>query len=135
MDSDSLMSSNDIPDEGLRFFHSLSNWVEQIKGSHPAIIKWKNGQRQLTKLQCIKPCQKESITLPHVLPDNTLFIPISSGGLSVIRQLRHAFCHNGLTYDRASMQYEINQTNQIKIVGRFSLDAIKEFVSVYCQLI
>lgn len=135
MDSDYLLLSNNIPEEGLRFFHSLSNWVEQAKGTHPAIINWKKGQKQLSKIECIKPKNSGPIIVPRVLPKNTLYIPITSGGLSVIRQLRHAFCHNDLTYDEVSKQYEIKQTKQVKIAGRFSLDAIMEFVSVYCNSI
>ncbi len=127
------ITESSIPQDGLRFFHGLSNWVEQSKVSRPHLIGWKKGQKQLVKLKCIKPRQKESFVAPSVVPDNSIYVPISSCGMFVIKNLRHAFCHNDLTYDETTKQYEVKETGQVKIAGRFSLDAIKDFVSVYLQ--
>lgn len=126
-----LLPVSNFPEEGLRFFHSLSNWVEQSKSSKPKLINWEHGHKRLTKLKCIKPKQWEQIQLPGVLPWNTLYVPWNSCGYYVICQLRHAFSHDNLVYDEKTGQYRIELTDKVKIAGRFSLDAIKEFVNVF----
>ena len=120
-----------IPEDGLRFFHGLSNWVEQSKTLKPHLMRWKQGQKALTKLRCIKPKHGNHIELPNTLPCNTIYVPSSSSGVYVLCQLRHAFCHNNLVYDKDSGQYRIELTDKVKIAGQFSLDAIVEFVNVY----
>lgn len=117
--------------EGLRFFHSLSNWVAQYKKPKPHLKEWKQGQKHLTKLKCIKPPQKKPANIPSELPENTLYVPTSSSGLTVIIQLRNAFCHNNIKYDETRNEFEIAKTKHVSIAGRFSLDAIIEFISVY----
>lgn len=122
---------SDIPEEGLRFFHGLSNWVEQSKISKPSFIKWKQGQKALVKLTCVKPKSGNQVELPNVLPDNTLYLPFYSSGYYVFCQLRHAFCHDNLVYDKEKRQYCIELTDNVKIAGLFSLEAIKELVGVF----
>lgn len=122
---------SNLPEEGLRFFHSLSNWVETSKIVKPDIISWKRGKSLLKTLTFIKPKQGEQLIQPKTLPDNTLYVPSHSSGLYVIRQLRNAFCHNDIIYDAATNQYRINLTDKVKITGQFSLEAIEEFVSVF----
>ncbi len=120
-----------IPEDGLRFFHGLSNWVEQYKTSKskPHIMTWEDGQKVLTKLNCVK--LKHPIKLPNTLPCNTIYVPSFSSGFYVLSQLRHAFCHNDFVYDEAIGQYRIMLTNKVKIAGQFSLAAIEEFVSAF----
>ena len=40
------MTDSNLPEDGLRFFHGLSNWVEGIKGSKLPLLDWKSGQKQ-----------------------------------------------------------------------------------------
>ena len=124
-----------MPEEGLRLFHSISNWVEKNKTRKIHLISWKDGQKHLSLLRCIKLTDSGQPNIPVDLPDNTLYIPKYSYGLYVIRHIRNAFCHNGLTYDDRTKDYHINikLTNEKMIAGRFTLDAIIEFIAVYVQ--
>jgi len=122
---------SDIPEDGLRFFHGLSNWMEQSKTLKPHLAKWEQGYKALTKLACIKPKQGEKVEVPEVLPCNTLYVPYSCSGFFVFRHLRHAFCHNDIVYDEDIKQYRIALTDKVKISGQFSLEAIIEFVNVF----
>jgi len=124
-------SLSEIPEEGLRFFHGISNWVEQSKTQNPHLVSWKHGHKALNKLTCLKSKHGKVVEPPKTLPCNTLYVPYFSSGLYVLRQIRHAFCHNGLIYDKASKQYSITLTDRVKIAGKFSLEAIKEFVQVF----
>ena len=133
MESVSTLTLSDIPEDGLRLFHGISNWVEQAKTTKPKLIGWRKGQKCLTTLNCIKPKQNESLKVPENLPENTLYVPINFSGLAVIRHLRNAFCHNGLTYNKIKGDYMIKHTGQKSISGRFSIDAINEFLDVYLQ--
>lgn len=130
----SLPLSN-IPEDGFRFFHGLSIWVEQSKKLKPHFINWKKGIRHLTKLTCIKPKRGEKNEVPQSFPCDTLYVPSSSFALSVFCQLRHSFCHNDLKYDEETKQYRIDLTDKVKIAGQFSLDAIKEFVEVFLSTV
>lgn len=125
------LKESDLPVEGLRFFHGLSNWVEGVKGSKLKLTGWENGQKKVTFLNCIKPKPKEKRNVPMQLPENTLYVPTWSSGKYVISQLRHAFCHADLKYDEKSNQYRMELTDKVHIAGRFSLDAIREFVDIY----
>ena len=127
------MTESKLPVEGLRFFHGLANWVESVKGKKLHLIEWKEGQKKLTLLKCNKPKQKEPLSVPEKLPENSLYVPNWCSGRDVISQLRHAFCHNNLKYDTQSEQYEIKLSDKIKIAGQFSLETIIEFVNVYLE--
>lgn len=127
-----LLPNCSIPEDGLNYFYSLLVWVEKSKKAKVHRVEWKKGQKDLTKLSCIK-FPKVSFKVPQEMEDNTLYIPLYSSGYYAICQLRHAFCHADMTYDTVSRQYEIHKTKKINVAGRFSLDAIKEFVSVYIQ--
>lgn len=124
-----------IPEDGLRFFHGLSIWVEQYRRPKPHFINWQKGTKRLTTLTCIKPKRGEKIEVPQSLPCDTLYVPFSSGALDVFCQLRHSFCHNDLEYDENTKQYKIVLTNKVKISGQFSLDAIKEFVETFLSTV
>lgn len=126
-------SLSSLPEDGLRLFHGLSNWVEKAKTSKPKLIGWKDGIKQLTLLNCVKLTRVEPMNIPATLAANTLYVPKKYCGQDVFRQLRHAFCHNGLSYNQKAQQYEITITPQINITGRFSKEAIEEFLSVYLQ--
>lgn len=134
MKSSVLLPKCNIPEDGLCFFYCLMNWVEQQKKSKLHLIGWKKGQKFLTKLICIKFKPDGISTIPKTIAENTLYVPISSSGIYVIRQLRHAFCHNALSYDESTGLYEIEMTEHVKISGKFSLDAIVEFVMTYIQI-
>ena len=125
------MIDSNLPEEGLRFFHGLSNWVELSKKYKLQLIGWKQGNKKLSYLHCVKPKRKEPLIIPPHLEDNTLYVPINSNGFKVICQLRHAFCHNALSYDKDSNQLKIEMTDKVNIAGKFSLEAIKEFVKIY----
>ena len=120
---------SNLPEDGLRFFHSLSNWVEASKTTKPHVASWRKGQRLLKQLTCIKPKQGKQIVLPETMPDNTLYVPSNSHAYFILRQLRHAFCHNGIIYDETTKQYKL--TDKTKITGQFTLEAIIEFTNVY----
>lgn len=124
---------SELPYEGLRFFHSLSNLVENTKGEKLKLIQWKDGLKSIKLLNCFKPKLKEAFKVPEQMPENSLYVPTSSHGFYVISQLRHAFCHANLKYDKDSNLYQIDLTDKVHIAGRFSLEAIQEFVNVYIQ--
>ncbi len=50
-----------------------------------------------------------------------------------MRQLRNAFCHGSLEYDNQTGQYVIKFSDKKNIAGKFSIEAIREFVEVYLQ--
>ena len=120
-----------LPEEGLRFFHGLANWLEKTKNEKKELPSWKQGNRLLTRLSCYKPKQGTPMVVPEKCNINTLYIPTRSCGLYVLKQLRHAFCHNNLTYDEETSQYQINLTDNVKIAGSFSLEAVRELVNVF----
>lgn len=124
---------SNLPDDGLRLFHGLVNWVEQAKTTKPKLIKWKTGQKQLKGLQCIKPKQNENLDVPAAMSPNTLYVPISLDGKKALKQLRHAFCHGSLTYDEVTQDYRIEYTDSKHIAGRFTLESIYEFIQTYIQ--
>lgn len=127
------MVESNLPEDGLRFFHGLSNWVESVKGLKLELIEWKNGNKKLTLLNCIKSKQKKPLCIPDDLPENSMYVPCQYSGRQVISQLRHAFCHGNLKYDDKSEQYNINLTDKVHIAGKFSLEAIREFVNIYLE--
>ncbi len=120
-----------LPEEGLRFFHGLSNWVEESKSIKSQLISWKEGEKQLTQLKCIKFKKGEVFATLREMEVNTLYIPEYRGGKFVLQHIRHAFCHNDLEYDMDLNQYRIKLTNNVKIAGQFSLEGIKEFASIF----
>lgn len=121
-----------IPEDGLKFFHSLSVWVEESKRQKARRIQWGKGQNEISILTCVK-YPKGIFTEPQEMMDNTLYVPSYSSGYYVICQLRHAFCHADIAYNSTNGQYEIHESEKVHIAGKFSLDAIKEFVLVYIQ--
>ena len=120
-----------LPEEGLRFFHGLANWLEKAKKEKPQLPSWKKGNRLLTRLSCYKPKQGTPLEVPEEYAINTLFLPTKSSGLYALQQIRHAFCHNNLTFDEETSQYRINLTDNVKIAGSFSLEAVRELVNVF----
>lgn len=120
--------------DGLRIFHGLSNWYEQHKNSKPRLIEWTEGEKLLTRIHCVKPKKQEKLQLPSPMERDTLYITSwTMSGFDVIRHLRNAFCHNGLNYNETTSEYEIRNNSLIKIAGRFSLEAILDFIQVYIQ--
>ena len=124
---------SNLAEEGLRFFHSLANWVELAKTCKPKLIGWEKGKKHLTQLTVIKPKQKETLVVPTTISGNTMYVPTYMSAMDITRQLRNAFCHNGLTYNDKTAEYSIERSGKVKIAGRFTLDALKEFVHVYIQ--
>ena len=124
---------SNFPEDALRFFHGLTNWVEDAKRRKPKLISWRAGAKRLTQLCCVKPKPKEPLIIPAVVPKNTLYIPTSMGALDVLRHIRHAFCHNDIVYNANSKEYTIKRTEQVKIGGRFTLQAIEELVEIFVQ--
>lgn len=120
-----------FPEDGLRFFHGLSNWIEQCKGTKQNLANWKHGMKVLTKLSCIKPKKGEPFKIPADLDNNTLYVPTFAYGYFVLRHIRNAFCHNALVYDKSSKQYSIQTNENSNIAGRFSLEAIEDFVKAF----
>lgn len=127
------MEDSDLPDEALRYFHGLSNWVELSENLNLKLINWREGLKNLSKISCIKTRQKEAFVVPAKLEDNTLYFPSYTRGWFAIKAIRNAFCHNGLTFDQNSAQYSIGQNGKFKIAGQFTLEAIRDFVDVYMQ--
>ncbi|MDE6007857.1 MAG: hypothetical protein K2G90_01465 [Muribaculaceae bacterium] len=131
MNSISPQLLSNLPECALRFFHGLANWIELTKTSKPQLESWKTAQKLLSKLKTVKIPKDGEMGDIHSVSKNTLYVPSYSSGIFVLRQLRHAFCHNALTYDVAQDQYQIVQTDKVKISGRFSLEAIEEFFQVF----
>lgn len=125
---------SNLPEDGLRLFHGLANWVEQAKTTKPKLICWKKGQKQLKSLQCIKPKQNEKFEVPATMSPNTLYVPTVMSGKDVLKGLRNAFCHKSLTYDEANQDYGIEYTDSKSIAGRFTLESIYEFIQIYLQI-
>ncbi|MDO4319345.1 MAG: hypothetical protein Q4C34_02100 [Bacteroidales bacterium] len=123
---------SNIPEEGLCFFHTLANWVEEKKKGCK-LIKWKTGQEKLKKLTCIRIKQNAIVDITLDMQAETLYVPARMGALFVIKQIRHAFCHNNIKYDDKTGEYIIMRTNKVKIAGRFTLDALKEFIHIYVK--
>lgn len=116
---------NDLPPDGLIFFHRLSNWYEANKSVK--FYKWGEKSKKLNELHFTRPQRGEKLESPQQLAINTLYFPrFCYGAKDVIENLRHAFCHNGIIYDKDSNQYIIRRTKKIHIDASFSLDAIKE---------
>lgn len=122
---------SDFPEDGLRFFHGLSNWIELYKGTKPHLTNWKHGMKALTKLSCVKPKKGESLKIPADLGKDTLYVPTSAYGYFVLSHLRNAFCHNALVYDKSNKQYRIQTNEKLNIAGQFSLEAIEDFVKAF----
>ena len=131
MESKTPITPSVLPEEGLRFFHGLTNWVEQCKACKTKYESWKKGQRYVTKAKYIKPKKGEELVVPIPMPCNTIYLPLSSSARDLLRNVRNAFCHNDLTYDESTQQYQIKQTDKVHIGGKFSLEAMVEFVNVY----
>ena len=128
--NDSIPLSN-LPEDGLRFFHGLTNWVQQTKCNKLNTIKWGKGHKALFKLHCIKLTKGDSIPDVTNIGSDTLYVPNYSSGLFVLRQIRNAFCHDDIEYDNTTGQYQIALTSEVKISGRFSLESIKEFAAIF----
>ena len=124
---------SNLPKDGLRLFHGLTNWVEQAKTAKPKLICWKKGQKQLKSLHCIKPKQNEKFEVPATLSPNTLYVPAYMSGMDVLKRLRHAFCHRSLTYDEVNKDYRIESVDSKGIAGKFTLESIYEFIQIYLQ--
>lgn len=124
---------SNLPEDGLRLFHGLANWVEQAKTTKPKLICWKKGHKQLKSLNCIKPKQNEKFEVPATMSPNTLYVPIHMSGMDVLKGLRNAFCHNSLIYDEVNKDYRIAYTDSKHIAGRFTLESIYEFIQIYLQ--
>ena len=135
MNQTDLIPISNFPKEDLRLFHGIANWVEESKNNKPKLISWRKGIQQVKNLSCQKPKQKEKLKIPEIIPDNTLFIPVYMGGKDVIKQIRHAFCHAALSYDENSKDYTIKVSPHIKIAGKFTVQAIKEFIGIFLQSI
>lgn len=120
-----------IPEDGLKFFYGIIIWAEMPKGQKLKLKAWKKGTKGLSKLTCIKPNQGQPLTVPSQLAINTIYVPFRSSAKFVLTQIRNAFCHNGITYDETTSIYEISKTTKVHIAGKFSLDAMKEFVSIF----
>ena len=120
-----------FPEDGLRFFHGLSNWIEQCKGTKQNLANWKHGMKALTKLSCIKPRKGEPLKIPAELGKKTLYVPTSAYGYFVLSHLRNAFCHNALVFDKSNKQYRIQTNEKLNIAGQFSLEAIEDFVKAF----
>lgn len=115
------MVESNLPEEGLRFFYGLSNWVESVKGQKFHLIEWGDGQKKLTLLKCYKPKKKRPLSIPEELPKNSLYVPSWCSGRNVISQLRNAFCHGNLKFNDKSKQYSIEFLDKKHIAGKFSL--------------
>lgn len=116
---------NDLPPDGLIFFHKLTNWYENNKSA--IFYNWGKKSKKLKKLQFVRPEKGEKLELPKELAKDTLYLPkFNYGAKKVIENIRHAFCHNGISYDKANKQYIIRETKKIHIDASFSLEAINE---------
>lgn len=133
--SDCPIPQSNLPEDGLRYFHGLSNWIETAKDKKPHLVPWKKGYKALSLIDVVK--YKEE--LPHQISkggssQSTLYVPIYSSGLFVLRHLRNAFCHNALYFDDLTKQYHIITNSEVKIFGQFSLEAIIDFTNAFFNI-
>lgn len=125
------LPQNTLPEDGLLLFYRITLWVERNNNRHVKLPGWKGTIKRLKLLHINKPKQGTPFIKPTHLEKDTLYVPTGYSGYNVIKQLRNAFCHDTLRYDKRTNQYSIVSNKNVKIAGSFSLAAIKEFVSAF----
>ena len=108
--------------------------MEEYNIFKPSLLTWKQGQKGLSHLKCIKSKHGKKVEEPQIIQNDTLYIPFYSSGIFVLRQLRNAFCHNALKYESSARQYRISLTDKVKITGRFSLKGINDFFNAFLKV-
>ena len=127
-----LLPPNDLPQEVLEFFHRITKWVEEHKSrTSKSTLSWKKVIRKTTLLRCVKPKAKTKLTIPPCMDVNVLYIQsVKYSGYDVIKQLRNSYCHAAISYDKNKKLIEIKHSDDVKIAGKFSIEAIQELVKV-----
>lgn len=125
------LPQNTLTEEGLLFFYRIILWVERNNNRHVKLSGWKDTIKRLKLLHINKPKQGTPFIKPTQLEKDTLYVPTAYSGYNVIKQLRNAFCHDSLRYDKRTNLYSIAPNKNVKIAGSSSLAAIEEFVSAF----
>ncbi len=125
------LPQNTLPKDGLLLFYRITLWVERNNNRHVKLPGWKGTIKRLKLLHINKPKQGTPFIKPTQLEKDTLYVPTAYSGYNVIKQLRNAFCHDSLRYDKRTNLYSIAPNKNVKIAGSFSLAAIEEFVSAF----
>lgn len=125
------LPQNTLSEDGLLFFYRIILWVERNNNRHVKLPGWKDTIKRLKLLHINKPKQGTPFIKPTQLEKDTLYVPTGYSGYNVIKQLRNAFCHDSLRYDKRTNWYSIASNKNVRIAGSFSLAAIKEFVSAF----
>lgn len=125
------LPQNTLTEEGLLFFYRIILWVERNNNRHVKLPGWKDTIKRLKLLHINKPKQGTPFIKPTQLEKDTLYVPTAYSGYNVIKQLRNAFCHDSLRYDKRTNLYSIAPNKNVKIACSFSLAAIGEFVSAF----
>ncbi len=125
------LPQNTLTEEGLLFFYRIILWVERNNNRHVKLPGWKDTIKRLKLLHINKPKQGTPFIKPTQLEKDTLYVPTAYSGYNVIKQLRNAFCHDSLRYDKRTNLYSIAPNKNVKIAGSFSLAAIEEFVTAF----
>ena len=121
-----------FPDEVLQFLYRVSLWVEKNKKRKMHINNWRKTAKKLRPIFCLqKAQQKEKLNIPKKLPPNTLYVPHYFSGYNMLCQLRNAFCHNQLSYDKKTKLIEVRNE---KFAGKFSLETIQKFVIAFLEI-
>lgn len=125
------LPQNTLPEDGLLLFYRITLWVERNNNRHVKLPGWKDTIKRLKLLHINKPKQGTPFIKPTHLEKDTLYVPTGYSGYNVIKQLRNAFCHDSLRYDKRTNWYSIASNKNVRIAGSFSFAAIKEFVSAF----
>lgn len=102
-----LLPPNPIPKDILEYLCRITIWVEN-KDYHT--IGWKKGIKRISKISFYK----HHINTPHTknLQGDTLSIPKSYSAIDVLRQIRHALCHNAVTFDNKTKRIVLKKSKK-----------------------
>lgn len=110
----------------LNMFYRITLWVENNKNCKLQTKKLADAKKQFSSINVIK----DVSTVPNPMARNTLYVPRNYSGKDILKQLRNAFCHNGIKYNSNKRQYEILKSKHIKISGSVSFKAIVNLIEV-----
>lgn len=116
---------NELPPEGLEFFYKLTTWYEDNEKTKLHSLGSKI--KKLNLLNIIRPEKGKKLSCRTSLSSNTIYLPVNNfGAKAIICNIRNAFCHHGINYNKDTQQYIIRRTEKIHIDASFSLDALSE---------
>lgn len=121
-----ILPPSPLPVDVLEYLYRITVWIEE-KDCHTK--SWGKGIKLISKIAFIK--HSKNTPYPNSLQNDTLFIPKNYSAKAILRQVRHALCHNAVTFDNKTGQIILKKSKNTKIVGSFTLEGIKEFVNAF----